>query len=128
MDPANLKYARTHEWVAVAGDVATVGITDFAVNLLSDLVYIDLPAVGKTVEKSDTLGEVESVKAVSDVYAPVAGEVVEVNSQLSDTLETLASDPFGAGWLVKIRLSRPADLDELMDRAAYQKHCEAEGH
>lgn len=128
MDPAQLKFAKTHEWVAVEGDVATVGITDFAVNLLSDLVYIDLPAAGKKVSKGQTVGEVESVKAVSDIYAPVGGEVIDSNKSLADHLDTLARDSFGAGWLVKIRMTNPADLADLMDRAAYQQHCESEAH
>lgn len=125
---APLKYAKSHEWVAVEGGVATVGISAFAVKLLSDLVYIELPAKGKTVMAGDTLGEVESVKAVSDIYAPVSGEVVEVNSPLADHLEWLTQDPTGKGWMVKLKLSEPAELSSLLDEAAYQAHCAAEQH
>ncbi len=123
MDPSELKYARTHEWVRPDGDIATVGISDFAVKELTDLVYIDLPAVGTKVEQGETLGEVESVKAVSDLYAPVAGEVIEVNESLPDDLQLLSDDPFGQGWMVKLRLADGQSLDHLMDYAAYQKHC-----
>ncbi len=123
MDPSELKYARTHEWVHPDGDVVTVGISDFAVKELTDLVYIDLPTVGTTVEQGETLGEVESVKAVSDLYAPVAGEVVEVNESLPDNLQLLSDDPYGQGWIVKLRLADGQNLDHLMDYAAYQKHC-----
>lgn len=127
MDQSQLKYARTHEWVALDGDVATIGITDFAVHLLSDLVYVDLPKAGRAIQAGQTFGEVESVKAVSDLYAPVSGEVIEVNAGLPDKLEALTTDPFGAGWMVKVRLSNPAEAGQLMDHAAYQAHCEAEG-
>lgn len=125
---APLKYATSHEWVAVEGGIATVGITAFAVKLLSDLVYIDLPAKGKTVEAGDTLGEVESVKAVSDIYAPVSGEVVEVNTPLADHLEWLTESPTGKGWMVKLKLSDAGELAGLLDEAAYQAHCAAEQH
>lgn len=128
MDVANLKYAKSHEWVRVEGDVATVGITDFAVKQLTDLVYIDLPNVGRTVQAGETFGEVESVKAVSDLYAPVTGEVVESNQGLADDLDALSQDPFGRGWMVKLRIADPAGLDQLMDRAAYEQHCASEAH
>src|SRR5690606_5943896 len=105
---STLKYAKTHEWVHVDGDLATVGISDFAVKELTDLVYIDLPAVGRSVKPGETFGEVESVKAVSDLYAPVAGEVAEVNETLPDSLQLLSDDPFGEGWIAKIRLSEGA--------------------
>lgn len=128
MDQSQLKYARTHEWVALDGDVATIGITDFAVHLLSDLVYVDLPKVGRVLQTGQTFGEVESVKAVSDLYAPVSGEVIEVNTGLPDKLDALTKDPFGAGWMVKVRLANPAEVGQLLDHAAYQAHCAAEGH
>lgn len=128
MDAANLKYAKTHEWVAVDGEVATVGISDFAVKELTDLVYIDLPSVGKTVNQGDALGEVESVKAVSDLYAPVWGEIVEVNEELPDNLQLLSDDPTGAGWICKIRLTEGSTTDHLMDHAEYERHCEDEAH
>lgn len=125
---APLKYAKSHEWVAVENGVATVGISAFAVKLLSDLVYIDLPAKGKKVKAGETLGEVESVKAVSDIYAPVSGEVVEVNAPLADHLEWLTQEPTGKGWMVKLQLSDAGELAGLMDEAAYQAHCAAEQH
>jgi glycine cleavage system H protein len=125
---APLKYAKSHEWVAVENGVATVGISAFAVKLLSDLVYIDLPAKGKKVKAGETLGEVESVKAVSDIYAPVSGEVIEVNAPLADHLEWLTQEPTGKGWMVKLQLSDAGELAGLMDEAAYQAHCAAEQH
>lgn len=128
MDLASLRYAKTHEWVRVDGDVATIGITDFAVKALTDLVYVDLPAVGKRVAIGDTLGEVESVKAVSDIYAPINGEIIEVNSPLADDLDLLSKDAFGKGWMVKVRMSNAAEVNALMDRAAYEAHCASEAH
>ncbi len=128
MDRSQLKFAKTHEWAAIENGVATIGISDFAVKLLSDLVFIDLPAKGKKVRAGDTLGEVESVKAVSDIYAPLSGEVVEVNADLADHLERLTTDAFGSGWMVKLKLSEPTEADRLMDDAAYQAHCAAEQH
>lgn len=130
MKPEELLYAKTHEWVSVADEngakVATVGISAFAVEALTDLVYIELPAVGKKVEAEQPFCEVESVKAVSDIYAPVDGEVVAVNSALPETLETLSADPFGEGWIAKIKISDEAGLSKLMNYAAYQKQCEEE--
>lgn len=128
MKPENLKYAKTHEWVAVEGGVATVGISAFAVEALTDLVFIELPKVGAKVTAEQPFCEVESVKAVSDVYAPVTGEVIEVNSTLPGALETLSSDPFGAGWIAKIKTSDEANLAKLLDFAAYEKQCAEEGH
>ena len=128
--PEELLYAKTHEWVSVADEngakVATVGISAFAVEALTDLVYIELPVVGKKVEAEQPFCEVESVKAVSDIYAPVDGEVVAVNSALPETLETLSADPFGEGWIAKIKISDEAGLSKLMNYAAYQKQCEEE--
>ena len=126
MDPATLKYTKTHEWVAVENDVATIGLTDFAVNALTDLVYIDLPEVGTQLEAGQTFGEVESVKAVSDLYTPVSGEVVEANTSLADDLDALSQDPFGRGWLIRLKMTDPSGLEGLMDRKAYEAHCEAE--
>jgi glycine cleavage system H protein len=123
-----LKYAKSHEWVAVENGTATVGISAFAVKLLSDLVYIDLPVKGKQVKAGDTLGEVESVKAVSDIYAPVSGEVVDVNAPLADHLEWLTEDPTGKGWMVKLKMSDAGELAGLLDEAAYQAHCASESH
>ncbi|MDA0283135.1 MAG: glycine cleavage system protein GcvH [Planctomycetota bacterium] len=128
MDLASLKYARSHEWVAVEGDIATIGITDFAVKALTDLVYVDLPVVGKHLNVGDNCGEVESVKAVSDLYAPVSGEIIEINQLISDNLDLLSSDAFGKGWILKIRMANLADLDQLLDRAAYEQNCQNEDH
>jgi glycine cleavage system H protein len=128
MKPEDLKYAKTHEWVAVEGGVATVGISAFAVEALTDLVFIELPKVGAKVQPEQPFCEVESVKAVSDVYAPVAGEVIEVNKTLPDRLEILSSDPYGEGWIAKIRVSDDSNLGKLLDYKAYQKQCEEEGH
>lgn len=129
--PENLLYAKTHEWVDVAepdgGKVATVGISAFAVEALTDVVHIELPEVGRQVAAEETFGEVESVKAVSDLYSPVAGEIVEVNDSLPDKLETLSDDPYGEGWMVKIRIADEAGLSNLMDHAAYEKQCAEEG-
>lgn len=132
MNPEDLLYAKTHEWVSVAEEggekIATLGISAFAVEALTDLVYIDLPEVGSQVSAEQAFCEVESVKAVSDIYAPVAGEVVAVNEALPDALETLGSDPFGAGWIAKIKISDEAGLAKLMDFTAYDKQCNEEAH
>jgi len=126
----DLKYSKTHEWVRVEdapeGQVATVGITKFALEALTDLVFIDLPQVGREVRAGEPFGEVESVKAVSDLYCPVDGKVVAVNSEIAQQLESLPKDPYGAGWLVKIAITNPAGLSQLLDEAAYRKQCEEE--
>ena len=128
MKPEELLYAKTHEWVHVQGKVATVGISAFAVEALTDLVYMQLPAVGAKVKAGQSFGEIESVKAVSDLYSPVDGEVTEVNSALANKLETLNTDPYGAGWMLKVKLSDEAALKNLMNHAAYQKMCAEEAH
>lgn len=125
---AELRFARTHEWVRLEGDVATVGISDFAVKELTDLVYIELPSAGRDVVVGDSFGEVESVKAVSDLYAPVAGTVLEVNSDLPGNLQWLSDDAFGKGWVAKIRVKNPADVNQLMSAGDYAKFCESEKH
>lgn len=131
MKPEDLLYAETHEWVHVEEQggrkIATVGISAFAVEQLTDLVYMELPEVGSEVSAGGEFGEVESVKAVSPLYSPVSGEVVEVNSSLPDSLETLNDDPYGGGWIVKVQVGDDADLAKLMDFAAYQKQCAEEG-
>lgn len=123
MDPSQLKYQKSHEWVHIEGDIATVGISDFAVKELTDLVYIDLPSVGATYSQGDTFGEVESVKAVSDLYAPIDGEVLEVNESIADDLAVLSDDPYGKGWLIKLRPSQASQVDGLLDKAAYDAEC-----
>ncbi len=131
MRPEELLYSETHEWVHVEPDaegakVATVGLSAFALEALTDLVYIELPEVGRRVEAGAPFGEVESVKAVSDLFSPVDGEIVEVHSEVADNLERLADDPYDAGWLVKIRVTDESGLAKLLDHAAYQKQCEKE--
>ena len=120
--PADLKYVASHEWVRDEGDgVVTVGVTFHAQELLGDIVYIELPAVGQVLAEGDGAGVVESVKAASDVYAPIAGEVLEVNADLESAPETVNADPYGAGWFFKLKLVNPADMDSLLDAAAYEK-------
>jgi glycine cleavage system H protein len=128
MDPKTLKFATTHEWVHLDGDIATVGISQFAVDQLNDLIMIDLPAVGTKLTAGKTFGEVESVKAVSDLYAPVSGEVLDVNAAVAQDVQVLASEPYGAGWLIKIRIANPADTSGLLDHAAYERKVAEEGH
>ena len=120
MNPTDLKYTGTHEWVRLAGDTATIGITEHAAHALSDLVYLGLPKKGDKVQAGKACGEIESVKAVSDINSPVDGEVVEVNSALSDNLGDITSDPYGKGWLVKIKLKGRAPAS-LLDAPAYDK-------
>ena len=120
--PADLKYVASHEWVRDEGDgVVTVGVTFHAQELLGDIVYIELPAVGQVLAEGDGAGVVKSVKAASDVYAPIAGEVLEVNADLESAPETVNADPYGAGWFFKLKLVNPADMDSLLDAAAYEK-------
>ncbi len=133
MKPEQLLYAETHEWVSVETDengtkVATVGLSAFAVEALTDLVFIELPEVGRQVAAGDSFGEVESVKAVSDIYCPVSGEVVAVNDALTDALQKLADDPFGEGWIAKVKITDESSLANLADHAAYQKQCAEEDH
>ncbi len=131
MNQDDLLFAKTHEWVAITtedeGRFATLGLSAFAVEELSDLVFIELPEVGRQVKAEEPFCEVESVKAVSDLYAPVSGEVVAVNDTLPDALETLKEDPYGAGWIAKIRITDDAGLTHLMDYKTYQRQCEEEG-
>jgi len=124
--PAGLKYSKEHEWVATEDEVATVGITDHAQEQLGEIVFIELPAVGDKVSKDDPFGVVESVKAVSDIYAPVSGTVVAVNEDLPESPETVNEDPYGDGWLIKVKLSDTADLDDLMDSEEYAEMIENE--
>ena len=126
MYPDNFLYTKEHEWVLVEGDTGTIGITDHAQQSLGDIVYVDLPKVGVRVELGKSLGSVESVKAVSDIYAPLSGEVTEINKSLNDAPEKLNSDPHGAAWLVKIHLSVPAEIRNLMSAAEYQTYVGAE--
>jgi len=113
------RYTKDHEWIDVQGGTAKIGITDYAQHELGDVVFVELPAAGTKLEKGKSFGSVESVKAVSDIYAPTTGEVIETNTELQNKPETINSDPHGAGWLVKIKLANPADVNALMDAAAY---------
>jgi len=123
MYPENFRYTKEHEWVSTEGGTGTIGITDHAQKELGDIVYVDLPKVGTVIEKGKTLGSVESVKAVSDIYSPVSGEVVAVNEILTSSPEKLNEDPHGAAWLVKIKLSSPGETSDLMSAADYQKYA-----
>ncbi len=123
--PAELKYAESDEWLAVAGDIVTIGITDFAQDQLNDIVYVEFKDPGDAVEAGGSFGEVESVKAASELYSAVAGEVIEVNSALEDEPEVVNADPYGAGWMVKIRASSLAGIEGLMDSAAYDAYCDS---
>ena len=117
--PSELKYTEEHESVKVDGDTVTVGITSYAAEELGDIVFVDMPGAGATVAKGDTFGTIESVKTVADLFAPVSGEIVAVNEALEDTPETVGEDPYGAGWIIKIKMSDPADLDALLSSEDY---------
>lgn len=124
--PIELRYSREHEWVAVDNNIATIGITDYAQEQLGDVVYVELPEVGTAVTKDDAFGVVESVKAVSDIYAPVTGTVTAVNADLADSPETVNEDPYGDAWMIRVEMSDPAELDDLMTAAEYQQFIEEE--
>jgi glycine cleavage system H protein len=118
--PADLKYTKEHEWMRVDGDQAVVGITEFAQKELGDIIYVDIDSVGDTLEQNAVFGSVEAVKTVSDLFLPVGAEILEVNPLLKDQPELVNKDPYGDGWMVKIKLSNPAEADALLDSAAYQ--------
>ncbi len=122
--PASARYAESHEWATLDGDVVTLGVSDFAIEHLGDLVFVDLPEAGREVQKGESICEIESVKAVGEVYSPVTGTIQETNSGLADETAPLSEDPYGAGWLVKIQASDAAELETLMDLAAYEKYLE----
>ena len=124
--PAGLRYSKEHEWVATEEEVATIGITDYAQEQLGEIVYVELPAVGDKISKDDAFGVVESVKAVSDIYAPVSGTVVEVNQELPESPEMINEDPYGDGWLVKVKVSDGVELDDLLDHEEYEELVAAE--
>ena len=128
--PDDLKYSETSEWTKIEGDTARVGITDFAQHELTDIVYVEPPDVGSTVTKGEEFGVVESVKAAADFYAPVTGEVVEVNEELNDSPDLMNSDPYGKGWMVVIKLTDPAELEQLLTKDKYVEHLKKEktGH
>jgi len=118
--PENLKYTKDHEWVKVDGNIATVGITDFAQGELGDIVYIEVDALDETLEHGDVFGTVEAVKTVSDLFMPVSGKVIEFNEELDNSPETVNSDPYGKGWMIKIELNDSAEIDNLLDSASYK--------
>ena len=127
--PADLLYTDNDEWIRVEGDIGTVGITDYAQDQLSDIVYLEIAtAVGERLEKGETLAEVESVKAAAYVYMPVAGIITEVNDELADTPEMVNSSPFDEAWMVKFEIINPAELEDLLDATAYEKHCQEREH
>jgi len=128
MDPAQLRYSDTHEWVHLDGSTATVGISRFAVDQLTDLIMIELPAVGTRLVPGKSFGEIESVKAVSDLYAPIGGEVTEVNTAVVENVQLLTDDPYDQGWLIKLKIADAAETAELMDFAAYEKKLAEEAH
>ena len=121
--PENLLYSKDHEWVEVNGDIATIGITDHAQAELSDVVFVDLPTVGDSISAGDAVTVVESVKAASDVYTPISGEILEVNEELSNDPALINSDPYAAGWIYKVRIELPSELDDLMNAADYESFC-----
>jgi len=125
--PAGLKYSKEHEWIKVEGNIGIVGITDFAQDQLGDVVFVELPEVGRVLKQHEQFGVVESVKTVSDLYSPVSGKVIEINGELEANPELVNQDPYGAGWMIKIELANPADLEQLLDADAYAKFVEEAG-
>ena len=119
--PANLKYTKDHEWIRVEGEIGYIGITDYAQGELGDIVFVELPAAGKKVEYGQSFGTVEAVKAVSDLFAPVTGEVLEVNKKIHDSPELVNKDPYDQGWMIKVKIEKPAELGNLLDVEAYKK-------
>jgi glycine cleavage system H protein len=123
--PENLRYSKDHEWVLVDGDIATIGITDYAQNSLVDVVYIDMPRVGDTFGSHEAFGSVESVKAVSEIFTPLAGEITEVNDGLNDTPEAVNSDPYEKGWMIKLRMAKAGDADAMLSAEEYEEYLSA---
>jgi glycine cleavage system H protein len=128
MIPKNLRYADSHEWASVEGDVCTVGITQFAVEQLTDVVFVELPKIGKKLNVKDAFGVIESVKSVNDLYAPVAGEVIAKNDALEKDPSIVSGDPYGKGWMVKIKMSSKSDIEKLLTPDAYEKQIASQGH
>jgi glycine cleavage system H protein len=119
--PANLKYTKDHEWVSIEGDIATVGITDFAQKELGDIVYVEVETLDQTLEKDEVFGTVEAVKTVSDLFLPLSGEIIEFNEELENTPESVNSDPYGAGWMIKIKIASEAEIDTLLSSESYKE-------
>ena len=128
MDPKTLRYSKTHEWAFLEGEICTVGLTQFAVDQLTDVIYIDMPDVGDPTVAGDSFGEIESVKAVSDLYSPVNGEVVAVNDKLTEDPTKITTDPYGKGWLIKVKVEPGTTLGHLMTLEKYEKQIASEGH
>lgn len=126
MYPENLKYTETHEWIKVEGEVGIIGITDFATKKLTDLVYIELPQKGEKLTRGSAFGTIESVKAVSDLNSPASGEVIETHQELSQKLDLISKDPYGEGWMIKVKIENPDELDSLMNSKQYQEFVEKE--
>ena len=118
--PADLKFSKEHEWIKVDGDVATIGITDFAQGELGDIVYVEIETEGETLDKDEVFGTVEAVKTVSDLFMPIGGEVIEMNADIEGAPESVNADPYGAGWMIKVKMSDTSQLEELLDAAAYE--------
>ncbi|MBI5553420.1 MAG: glycine cleavage system protein GcvH [Candidatus Diapherotrites archaeon] len=127
-NPANLKYTKEHEWIRVEGEFGFIGISDFAQHALTDIVFVELPALGKSVEQFKQLCLVESVKSVSDIYAPVSGEVTETNKELETAAHLVNSDPYGKGWMAKLQIRNPAELSNLMSAAEYEAYLKIKSH
>ena len=123
-EPTGLKYTKTHEWVKIDGDTATIGITQHAEEELGDVALVQLPEVGRVLQQEEKFGEIESIKAVSELYTPVSGEIVEVNEALNNAPETVNADPYGDGWMVRVRLSNASETDSLLDEATYHEMSE----
>lgn len=121
--PSNLKYSNDHEWVSVEGNIATVGITDFAQSELGDIVFLDITCEGETLAAGDQFGSIEAVKTVADALMPVSGKVIEINPDLESAPESVNKDPYGAGWLIKVEMTNPSEVDSLLDAAAYKGIC-----
>lgn len=124
--PENLHYSKDHEWISVEGDIGTIGITDHAQSSLGDVVYVELPKVGESFEAHESFGSVESVKAVSEIFTPVGGEVTEVNDSLQDEPEKVNADPYGAAWMIRVRMKNPGEVDSLLSAAEYEDFTKAE--
>ena len=126
--PSDLKYAKTHEWLKIDGDIVTIGITDFAQGELSDIVYVEITAVGKTIKRGEPIGTIEAVKAVSDLYSPISGQVIAANESLKDSPANVNKDPYGEGWMAKIKITDPSELSNLLDSAAYAELARKSAH
>ena len=119
--PTNLKYTKDHEWIAIDGDIATIGITDFAQGELGDIVYVEIETLDETLDQEEVFGSIEAVKTVSDLFMPVSGEIIELNEEIESSPEVVNSDPYGDGWMIKVKMSDPSEADALLDAAAYNE-------